>query len=318
VRRLLRFLVLLVLVASVAACGGGDDDAVLGADDGRSGAQADDGDTGDASDTDADDGDADAAAEDGDEDGSGDADTDFGEGGAERGDGSGPLDADMATLRMINLVGVAEGGIDVDVVGPAEDITSDHVYGTVAYGEVAEIEFPEQWDARLKRAGTDEEVGGTFTVYDDTEPGRVVAFREEGASTFGAFVEDRKDGYATIGVVSAIDDPDPNRSYRPSNPDGVCLFSVGDEVPAPMATAAEGGDTRGILTLGLVSDFVWYIEPGPQVVTYGDSAEDVFEQGDDCTSFAFDAEIDAEAGKAVFVAFYGPSSDVRSTVYYEE
>jgi hypothetical protein len=219
---------------------------------------------------------------------------------------------------MINLVGAEEGGVDVDVVGPAEDFTSDHVYGSVPYGEVAEIEFPTKWDPKLVRAGTDEELASGYTVHDDTDPGRVVVYRGGSGSTFGPFVEDRKEGYATVGVVSAIADPDPNRRYRPSTPDGVCLFSVGDEVPAPMATAAEGGDTSGILGLGLVGDFVWYVEPGPQVIAYGDAAADVFTQGDDCSDFAFSAEIDAVEGKAVFVAFYGDSADVRSTVYYEE
>ncbi len=233
-------------------------------------------------------------------------------------DGLGPISGEMATLRMINLVGSAKGGIDVDVVGPAEDFSSDYVYGSVGYGEVAEIEFPVQWDATLVRAGTDVDVGGTFTVHDDTEPGRVVVYRDGGASTFGAFLEDRLDGYAIVGVVSAIADPDPNRRYRPSDVNGVCLYSVGHEVPAPMATPAEGGETTGIISLGLVDDFVWYIEAGPQVISYGDAAEDVFSQVDDCSSFAFSAEIDAEEGKAVFVAFYGDSSNVQSTVYYEE
>lgn len=234
------------------------------------------------------------------------------------GGGVGPMGGEMATLRMINLVRTQDGGVDVDVVGPAEDFTSDYVYGTVAYGSVAEIEFPVQWDASLVRAGTTEAVGGSITVFDDTEPGRVVAFRDDGASTFGAFVEDRKDGFATVGMVSAIADPDPNRRYRYSSPDGVCLFSVGDQVPAPMATAAEGGDTRGILSTGLVDDFVWYIEAGPQEITHADAAADVFTQGDDCSSKAFSADIDAVEGKAVFIAFYGDSSDVRSTVYYEQ
>jgi hypothetical protein len=256
------------------------------------------------------------------DDGSGDGDADGdvvdGNGDGDVDTGLGPIGGETATLRMINLVGSSKGGIDVDVVGPAEDISSDYVYGSVRYGEIAEIEFPTDWDARLVRAGTDQAVGGTFTVYDDTEPGRVVVFRDDGASTFGAFIEDRLDGYATLGVVSAIADPDPNRRYRPSDPDGVCLYSVGNEVPAPMATPAEGGDTRGIISLGLLGDFVWYVEPGPQVITYGDAAEDVFSQVDDCSSFAFSAEIDAVEGKAVFVAFYGNSSSVQSTVYYEE
>jgi hypothetical protein len=280
------------------ACGGEDDDDDLGLDADASAEQADD--------EQVDDEPADGAVDDDDA-----VDE------AEVGD-AGAMDGETAMLRMVNLTGAAEGGVDVDVIGPAEDFTSDHVYGSVAYGEIAEIEFPVGWDAQLVRAGTDEVVGGPFTVHDDTEPGRVVAFRDGSGSTFGAFVEDRLEGYASVGVVSAIADPDPNRRWRYSSPDGVCLYSVGHDVPAPMATPAEGGETGGILTLGLVGDFVWYIEPGPQVITLADAAADVFEQVEDCTSIAFDVEVDPQEGKAVFVAFYGPSDDVRATVYYEE
>jgi hypothetical protein len=244
----------------------------------------------------------------------------FDDGGPDEGNvgDSGAMAGEMATLRMVNLTGSSEGGVDVDVIGPGADFSSDHVYGSVAYGEVADIEFPEGWDARLVRAGTDEVVGGPFTVHDDTEPGRVVAFRDGSGSTFGAFVEDRLPGHAAVGIVSAIADPDPNRRWRYSSPEGVCLFSVGSNVPAPMATPAEGGETSGILSLGLVGDFVWYIEPGPQVITLSDAAPDVFEQGEDCSSIAFDVEVEAVDGKAIFVAFFGASDDVRSTVYYEE
>lgn len=87
---------------------------------------------------------------------------------------------------------------------------------------------------------------------------------------------------------------------------------------APMATPADGGETGGILSAGLVDDFVWFIEPGPQTITFGDAAADVFEQVEDCSSFAFDVEIEPVEGKAVFVAFYGPSDNVQATVYYEE
>lgn len=238
-------------------------------------------------------------------------------------DGSGgsdtsPLDGEMATLRMVNLVGVAEGGVDVDVVGPASDIVSDHVYGTVAFGQVAEIEFPSQWDARLVRAGTDVPVGVSDTVYGDTADGQVVVFRDDDASLLGPYHEHRRDGYAPIGIATAIVDADPLRTWRWSSDDGVCLFSVGHDVPAPMATAAEGGETSGILTLGLVGDFVWYVEPGPQRITFADSAPDVFEQGDDCSRITFAVDIDAEAGRPIFVALYGPSDDVRSVVYQPE
>ena len=228
------------------------------------------------------------------------------------------FDGEMATLRMVNLVGVTEGGVDVDVVGPGADLTSSHVYGSVAFGEIAEIEYPAQFDAQLVRAGTDEAIGGSATVHDDTEPGQVVVFRDDGASTLGAYHEDRKGGYAPIGLASAIVDDDPNRTWRWSTEDGTCLFSLGNEVPAPMATAADGGDTRGILTLQLVDDFVWYVQPGPQTISFADSAADVFGQGDDCSSPAFDVDIDAEEGKAVFLAIYGTGDDIRTTVYYEE
>jgi hypothetical protein len=235
---------------------------------------------------------------------------------------SGALDAETATLRMVNLVGVEDGGIDVDVVGTGADITSDHVYATVAYGEVAELEFPVDWDARVVRTGTDEEVAASHTVHSDTEPGRVVVFRDtgtySGADNLGAFPEDRKDGLSIVGMASAIVDDDPNRTWRFSTEDGVCLFSLGNEVPAPMATAADGGETGGILTVQLVDDFVWYVEPGAQTLSFADSAADVFEQGDDCSSHAFDVDIEPEEGKAVFVALYGTSDDVRSTVYYED
>jgi hypothetical protein len=309
-------LAFVVLVTVVTACGGGDDDDIGGV--GGLGGVAEDVDAGRDDPGADDDADRDDADPEGDADPAGGEDPEGDQEGADGGDGPGPISGETATLRMVNLVGSAEGGIDVDVVGPAEDFGSDYVYGSVRYGEVAEIEFPEEWDARLVRAGTDELVGDGFTVYDDTEPGRVVVYRGGTGSTFGAFLEDRRDGYATLGVVSAIADADPNRRYRPSDPDGVCLYSVGNDVPAPMATPAEGGDTTGIISLGLVDDFVWYVEPGPQVIAYADAADDVFTQVEDCASFAFSAEIEAREGKAVFVAFYGDSSDVQSTVYYEE
>lgn len=235
-----------------------------------------------------------------------------------RGSGGDAWEGDRAILRMINLVGVADGGVDVDVIGPAADFSSDYVYGTVAYGEIAEIEFPEGFDPRIVRSGTDEPVGaGSVTVHGDTEPGRVIVYRDADAGTYGAFEEHRKEGFATVGLVSAIVDPDPNRRYRPSNSEGVCLFSLGTEVPAPMGTPAEGGNTGSILGLGLVGDFAFYVEPGPQTITYADSDEDPSSQGEDCSSFAFDVDIDAEEGKAVFIAFYGDSSDVQATVYRE-
>jgi hypothetical protein len=236
---------------------------------------------------------------------------------ARRGD-AGPFEGDTATLRMANLVGASEGGIDVDVVGPAADFTSDHVYGSVRYGEIAELEFPAGWDARLFRSGTAEAVSGSSTVHDDTDTGQVVVFRDDGATRLGAFPEDRKPGYSIVGMASAIADDDPQRRWRYSSADGVCLFSVGDEVPAPMATAAEGGDTRGILSVGQVDDFVWYVEPGQQTLYFADAADDVFSQGDDCSSRAFEVDIDAPEGKAVFVALYGASDDVQATVYYED
>lgn len=288
--------VVAVLTSLMAACGGDDDDGA-----------ASDSNTSDVPDEEVDDiiddleeGDFDDVVE------------------ADDGGDTGPMSGDRAILRMVNLSGAAEGGVDVDVVGPAADFTSRYVYGSVRYGEVAEIEFPEGWDAYLVRAGTDEEVGGPFTVHDDTEPGRVVAFRDGSGSTFGAFVEDRLPGYASVGIVTAIADPDPNRRWRYSDTEGVCLYSVGSNVPAPMATPADGGETGGILSAGLVDDFVWFIEPGPQTITFGDAAADVFEQVEDCSSFAFDVEIEPVEGKAVFVAFYGPSDNVQATVYYEE
>lgn len=245
-------------------------------------------------------------------------DSDAGGSGNDRGEPSGALDTDTAILRMVNLVGAGEGGVEVDVIGPGADITTPHVYGTVAYGELAEIDFPVRWDARLVRAGTNQAVSSTQTVHRDTDPGQVVVFRDDSASKLGAFPEDRRDGFSIVGIASAISDDDPNRRWRFSTRDGVCLFGVGDQVPAPMATAADGGDTRGILTLGVADDFVWYVKPGAQTLSFAHATANVFDQGDDCSSPAFDVDIEAKEGKAVFVAVYGTSDDVRSTVYYEE
>lgn len=285
--------VAVALVAVVAVgCGGDDGVGLPDVDDDRVEVPVDD--------------DGDAGS--GDDDGSG-------------GDDEGPISSgvDTATLRMVNLVGAAEGGITVDVVGLATDFSGeDVVYATVGYGEIATFEFPEDFDARVVRSGTDEPLSGSYTVYDDTEPGTVAVFYDGGTFTGGPDPETRREGYATVGVFAAIADPDPNRVYRPSTPDGVCLFSLGNEVPAPMATSAEGGETSGILNLPIVGDRAFLVEPGPQTITYSNAAKDVFEQGDDCSSIAFSVDIVAEEGKAVFVGLYGDSSDVQSVVYVEE
>jgi hypothetical protein len=279
-----------VLALVVASCGGGDDIGLPEVDDESVEVPTDD-----------------------------DGGDDPGSGGDGGGDGPIPSGVDTATLRMVNLVGAAEGGITVDVVGFATDFSGeDVVYATVGYGEIATFEFPEDFDARVVRSGTDEPLSSSYTVYDDTEPGTVAVFYDTGTFTGGPDPETRREGYATVGVFAAIADPDPNRIFRPSTPDGVCLFSLGNEVPAPMATAAEGGETSGILNLPIVGDRAFHIEPGPQTITYSNAAKDVFEQGDDCSSIAFSVDVVAEEGQGVFVGFHGDSSDVRSVVYVEE
>lgn len=249
---------------------------------------------------------------------------DDGSGGEENGgDGSGRPAGETVTLRMINLVGHTEGGIDVDVAGPGEDFSLVR-YQTVAYGEIAEIEVPDEFGVTLWRVGTEEVVGPPVSVFGDTPTGQVVVVRDEAAGTLGADPEDRVEGFATVGVVSAIDDPDPNRAYLPTDDSGTCLYGVSPE-PSPddnfpttnYATPEDGGDTSGISPLTLVSDRVLYVEPGPQLMAWAVQDEDVFEQGEDCSNRAFETEIDAEDGRAVFIAFYGDSSDVQVTVYNE-
>lgn len=250
----------------------------------------------------------------------GDGDEDDDDGGS-AGDGQGKLAGDLVTIRLINLLGHSEGGTDAEVMGPGEDF-QPAVYDEVAYGEIIEVEFPKQWDVQLRRLDNGEVASG-HTAFDDTPPGQVVVYSDGGATELGGEPEDRVDGWTTVGVVSAIHDPDnPATAFVPTDDTGTCLYGVNpgpspDGYPTNYATIADGGDSSGIAPLTLVGDRVYLAEPGTILVAWSYMDEDAASQDDDCSRRAFEAEVEGEDGKAVFVAFYGDVDDVQHTVYNE-